>query len=124
EAGENDNLIVQKLQSNPTALGVFGFSFLDQSKDIVQGSMISGVEPTFDNIASGDYGISRSLFVYVKNAHVGKTAGLQEFVAELIWDEAAADQGYLSEKGLIPLTEDELITMQGRANALIESASN
>ena len=124
EAGENDNLIVQKLQSNPKALGVFGFSFLDQNGDIVQGSLIGDTEPTFENISNGSYGISRSLYVYVKNGHVGKTAGLQEFVTELISDGAAGEYGYLSEKGLIPLPADELEVMQGRASALTESASN
>jgi len=118
EAGENDNLIVQKLQSNPMALGLFGFSFLVQSSDIVQGSTISGKEPTFENIADGSYGVSRSLFVYFKDAHVGKTAGLEAFAAELISDEAAGEYGYLAEKGLIPLPSDELTTMQARANAL------
>ncbi len=121
EAGENDNLIVQKLQSNPMALGIFGFSFLDQSSDIVQGSTISGKEPTFENISDGSYGVSRSLFVYIKNAHIGKTAGLKEFSAELISDESAGEYGYLTEKGLIPLPAEELKTMQARANALAKN---
>ena len=124
EAGENDNLIVQKLQSNPQALGIFGFSFLDQSGDIVQGSLINDTEPTFDNIASGDYGISRSLYVYLKNAHIGITAGLREFATELVSDEAAGEFGYLSEKGLIPLPANDLETMQGSVSALTESAAN
>jgi len=123
EAGENDNLIVQKLQSNPSALGIFGYSFLDQSSDIVQGSTISGVEPTFANIADGSYGVSRSLFVYIKDAHVGVTDGLQKFAAELISDEAAGEYGYLSAKGLIPLPQEELTEMQGRVSALVESAA-
>jgi len=118
EAGENDNLIVQKLKSNPQALGVFGFSFLDQSGDIVQGSLIGDVEPTFDNISDGSYGISRSLYVYLKNAHIGKTAGLREFAVELIGDEGASEFGYLAEKGLIPLPEAELKATQDRVNAL------
>ncbi|MEZ5814447.1 MAG: substrate-binding domain-containing protein [Alphaproteobacteria bacterium] len=124
EAGENDNLIVQKLQSNPQALGIFGFSFLDQSGDIVQGSIIEGKEPTFSNISDGSYGISRSLYVYLKNAHIGKTAGLREFATQLIGDEAAGEFGYLAEKGLIPLPAEELETMQSRVSALAESASN
>ena len=118
EAGENDNLIVQKLQSNSKALGIFGFSFLDQNGDIVQGSHIDSIEPTFENISDGSYGISRSLYVYVKDAHVGKTKGLQEFITELVSDEAAGEFGYLTEKGLIPLPTDELITMQTRSSAL------
>ena len=73
EVGENDNLIVQKLVANPAALGVFGFSFLDQNADKVQGSVIDGKTPTFENIASGDYPISRPLYFYVKKAHVGRS---------------------------------------------------
>lgn len=124
EAGENDNLIVQKLKSNPAALGVFGFSFLDQNANTVQGSLISGVEPTFENISSGDYGVSRSLFVYVKDAHVSETDGLQEFAVELVSDKAAGGFGYMSEKGLIPLSETELKTMQGRVSDLAQTSSN
>ncbi|PCI99966.1 MAG: phosphate ABC transporter substrate-binding protein [Alphaproteobacteria bacterium] len=123
EAGENDNLIVQKLQSNAKALGIFGFSFLDQNGDIVQGSLISGTEPTFENISDGTYGISRSLYVYVKDAHVGKTLGLQEFVSELVSDDAAGEYGYLTEKGLIPLPEADLKIMQERSDALIKSTA-
>ncbi len=107
EAGENDNLIVQKLEANPDALGVFGFSFLDQNIDRLQGSRIGGVEPSFENIAAGEYGISRSLFFYVKKAHVGKVPGLREFVAEFTSDGAAGEEGYLSDKGLIPLSASE-----------------
>ena len=118
EAGENDNLIVQKLQSNPSALGLFGFSFLDQSADIVQGGIIEGVEPTFDNIAAGSYSVSRSLFVYVKNAHLKQTAGLKEFAKELVSEEAAGSYGYMTEKGLIPLPEKDLKIIQAKVDAL------
>src|SRR5687768_16724248 len=76
EAGENDNLIVQKLESNPEALGVFGFSFLDQNGDKLHGSLVNGVEPTFDNIAAKKYPVSRPLFLYVKKAHVGVIPGI------------------------------------------------
>ncbi|WP_169546069.1 PstS family phosphate ABC transporter substrate-binding protein [Sneathiella aquimaris] len=107
EAGENDNLIVQKLVANPSAVGVFGFSFLDQNADKIQGGVIGGVEPTFENISSGKYGISRSLFFYVKKAHVGKIPGIKEFVAEFTSEDAFGEFGYLSEKGLIPLSEAE-----------------
>ncbi len=118
EAGENDNIIVQKLRSNPRALGIFGFSFLEQNADTVQGSTISGVDPTFENISSGSYGISRSLYVYIKNAHIGITKGLKEFAAELVSEDAAGEYGYLTDKGLIPLSEDELKEMQERVNSL------
>lgn len=119
EAGENDNLIVQKLQSNPKALGIFGFSFLDQNQDTVNGSLVGGVAPTFENIASGDYGISRSLFVYLKDAHVGVVDGVHEFATLLISDDMAGETGYMTEKGLIPLPEDELATIQARVKALV-----
>jgi phosphate transport system substrate-binding protein len=107
EAGENDNLIVQKLQANPDALGVFGFSFLDQNADRIQGSTIGGVEPTFENIADGSYPISRSLYFYVKKAHVGVVPGITEYVAEFTSEKAVGDDGYLADKGLIPLPAAE-----------------
>ncbi len=107
EAGENDNLIVQKLETNPNALGIFGFSFLDQNGDKIQGSPMDGVPPTFENIAAGDYGVSRSLYFYVKKAHVGVVPGLQEFIVEFTSDKASGEEGYLADKGLIPLSDDE-----------------
>ena len=82
EAGENDNLIVQKLEANPNALGVFGFSFLDQNTDKVQGSLVDGVAPEFEAIASGQYPVSRPLYFYVKKAHIGSVPGIEEFLAE------------------------------------------
>ena len=106
EAGENDNLIVQKLQANPRALGIFGFSFLDQNTDKIQGSKVNGVVPTFESIAAGDYPVSRSLFFYVKKAHVGTIPGIEEYVAEFTNDKAWGEEGYLADKGLIPLPDD------------------
>ncbi len=103
EAGENDNLIVQKLVANPNALGVFGFSFLDQNSDKVQGSMIDGVSPEFETIADGSYPVSRPLFFYVKKAHVGTIPGMQEYLAEFTSERAWGEEGYLSERGLIPM---------------------
>jgi phosphate transport system substrate-binding protein len=105
EAGENDNLIVQKLLKNSNALGIFGYSFLDNNSDKVQGSLINGVEPTFEAIASGEYKVSRSLFFYVKNQHLSKIPGITEFVEEFISDRATGKFGYLSDRGLIPLPE-------------------
>jgi len=107
EAGENDNLIVQKLQVNPSALGIFGFSFLDQNSDVVQGSIVDGVEPTFEGIAAGDYPVSRPLYFYVKKAHVGKIPGIKEYLEEFTSQRAMGEDGYLSDKGLIPLPADE-----------------
>ena len=112
EAGENDNLIVQKLEANPNALGIFGFSFLDENGDKVQGSLIDGVEPNFDTIAEGDYPVSRPLYFYIKAAHVGKIPGIQEYAAEFASNRAMGEDGYLPEKGLIPLDDDELAKVQ------------
>ena len=107
EAGENDNLIVQKLEANPKALGVFGFSFLDQNADKIRGATVDGVAPTFENIASGKYPISRPLFFYVKKAHVGVIPGMKEYIAEFTSEKAWGDDGYLSDRGLIPMPEEE-----------------
>ena len=107
EAGENDNLIVQKLIANSSALGIFGFSFLDQNSDKVQGSIVDGVAPTFDNIADGKYPVSRPLYFYVKKAHVGTIPGIKEFLAEFTSEKAWGPDGYLSEKGLIPMPDAE-----------------
>jgi phosphate transport system substrate-binding protein len=107
EAGENDNLIVNKLVANPDALGIFGYSFLEQNLDKIQGETIDGVAPTFENIADGKYPVSRPLFIYVKKAHVGVIPGMKEFVAEYVSDRAMGDEGYLADKGLIPLPTDQ-----------------
>ena len=118
EAGENDNLIVQKLEANPAALGIFGFSFLDQNLDKMQGNFVDGVEPTFENIAAGDYPVSRSLFFYVKNAHVGVIPGIQEYVEEFTSEGAYGEDGYLTDKGLIPLPDDERGAVRDSATSL------
>ena len=107
EAGENDNLIVQKLEADPDAFGVFGFSFLDQNLDRLQGSMVDGVAPEFEDIASGDYPVSRSLYFYVKKAHMGQIPGIEGYLAEFTSDRAWGDDGYLTDKGLIPMPEEE-----------------
>ncbi len=106
DAGENDNLIVSKLETNPNAIGIFGFSFLDQNSDVIKGAIIDGVEPTFDEIADGEYTVSRSLYFYVKTAHVGLIPGIEEFIGEFVSEAASGEDGYLSDKGLIPLDED------------------
>lgn len=103
EAGENDNLIVQKLNANKNAMGIFGFSFLDQNADKVKGSEIDGQPPTFDSIADGSYPVSRPLFFYVKKAHVGVIPGMKEYLAEFTSEKAFGEEGYLTEKGMIPL---------------------
>ena len=107
EAGENDNLIVQKLEANPAALGIFGYSFLDQNSDKVQGSKIDGVAPDFDAIADGAYHVSRPLYFYVKAAHADVIPGIREFLGEFTSDTAWGDFGYLSDRGLIPMPQAE-----------------
>jgi phosphate transport system substrate-binding protein len=106
EAGENDNLIVQKLEANPNALGIFGFSFLDQNSDIVQASWIDGFEPTFESIADGSYPISRPLYFYVKKAHIGVIPGIKEYLDEFTSEGTWGEEGYLADKGMIPLGDD------------------
>lgn len=103
DAGENDNIIVQKLKYNPKALGLFGYSFLEQNADSLQGSMISGVEPSFDNIAAGEYAISRSLFIYIKQQNIEEMPSIVPFVKEVLSERASGQEGYLAYKGLIPL---------------------
>jgi phosphate transport system substrate-binding protein len=106
DAGENDNLIVSKLEANPNALGVFGFSFLDQNADKLAAASVDGVEPSFENIAGGAYPVARSLYFYLKGQHLGVIPGLAEFAAEFLSDAAAGPDGYLLDKGLIPLPAD------------------
>ena len=107
EAGENDNLIVRKLEANPNALGIFGFSYLDQNEDRIQGSRIDGVLPEFEEIADGRYVIARPLYFYLKAVHVAQVPGLPEYIAEFTSERAAGPDGYLVDKGLIPLPEAE-----------------
>ncbi len=106
EAGENDNLIVQRLESDPNAFGIFGYSFLFENTDKLQAVTVAGVGPSIETIADGSYKVSRPIFFYVKNAHRGVIPGLNEFVAEYVSDDALAPGGYLSERGLISLSDD------------------
>lgn len=118
EAGENDNLIVQKLAANPNAVGIFGYSFLEENLDKVQGAEIDGVIPDFDSITSGEYPVSRSMFFYIKAAHVGKIPGIQEYAIEFTSNKAMGEDGYLAERGLIPLATDELKRVQATVKAM------
>ena len=120
EAGENDNLIVSKLEANPNALGVFGFSFLDQNGDAIKGAMIDGAEATFENIADGEYPVSRSLYFYVKGAHIGVIPGLAEFAQTFMQEDASGEEGYLLDKGLIPLPEEQFDAMAEAVSAMSE----
>ncbi|MBU0654190.1 MAG: PstS family phosphate ABC transporter substrate-binding protein [Gammaproteobacteria bacterium] len=107
ESGENDNLIVQKLQANPNAVGIFGYSFYDQNRDSLQAATIDGKEISYENISSGKYPLSRPLFFYVKNSHVGQVPGIKEFMAEFTSEEALSADGYLADKGLVALPANE-----------------
>ncbi|MBT4940734.1 MAG: PstS family phosphate ABC transporter substrate-binding protein [Rhodospirillaceae bacterium] len=118
EAGENDNLIVQKLEANPATIGIFGFSFLDQNGDKIQGALVDDTSPTFENIAGGKYGVSRSLFFYVKQQHVDVVPGIKEFVREFTAEKAWGEDGYLVDKGLIPLPAADRKMISSSANNL------
>lgn len=118
EAGENDNLIVQKLNANPKAFGIFGYSFLEQNQDKVQGSIIEGKKPTFEAISSGDYPVSRSLYFYVKKAHIGVIPGIKQYLAEFISEKAIGADGYLVDKGMIPMSASEFKKISKRVKNL------
>lgn len=115
EMGENDNLIISKLANDKNTLGVFGFSFLDQNADKVKGAAINGFEINFDNIASGDYPISRPLYFYVKNSHRNKIKGMDDFIAEFVHEDTIGEEGYLTDKGLIPIPDELRETMAEQA---------
>jgi phosphate transport system substrate-binding protein len=118
EAGENDNLIVNKLVANHNALGIFGYSFLEQNKDKVQGSKVDDTVPDFATIADGSYPLSRPLFFYVKKAHVGSIPGIAEYVAEFVGDPAVGEYGYLGDRGLIPLPDADRRQVAADARAM------
>ena len=120
EAGENDNLIVQKLEANPKALGIFGYSFLEENVSQLRGATMDGVVPTFDNIASSKYPVSRPLFIYVKKAHLGVIPGLREFVTEYMSDRSMGGEGYLADKGLVPMAASELAKIRSGVAAKIK----
>jgi phosphate transport system substrate-binding protein len=105
EAGEQDNLIVQKLNEDTTAYGIFGFSYLDQNSDTLQGAVISKTAPTFENIAGNNYSVSRALYYYVKHQHIGVVPGVKEYMAE--WTKHWGNDGALSDAGMIPMPKSE-----------------
>lgn len=114
EAGENDNLIVQRLNADAHAMGIFGYSFLFENFDTLKGVTIEGVEPNADTIADFSYPIARPLFFYTKNAHRGVIPNFQEFIEEYMSENALAQGGYLSERGLVPLSDDRRAEIQQR----------
>jgi phosphate transport system substrate-binding protein len=107
EAGENDNLIVQRLNADHNALGIFGYSFLFENSDTLKAVGVDGVAPNAETIADGSYTVSRPLYFYVKNAHRGVIPGLDEFITEYVSDASFGEDGYLSERGLIVLPADQ-----------------
>lgn len=115
EAGENDNLIVQRIEADPNAVGIFGYSFLYENQDKLQGVKIDGVEPSFDTIADGSYGLSRPLFFYIKNAHRKVIPGMNEYIEEFLSGDAIGPDGYAHERGLVALSPEALKEMQDRA---------
>ena len=118
DAGENDNLIVQKLEANPSAVGIFGYSFLEENASKIKGAAIDGKQPTYDTIASGDYKVSRPLFIYAKKQHVGTIPGMAEFVKEYVSDKALGEDGYLAAKGLVTLPPEELKKTKAAAEGM------
>ena len=117
EAGENDNLIVQRLEADAKAVGIFGYSFLFENQDKLKGAKVDGVAPSFDAIADASYAISRPLYIYVKNAHRDVIPGIKEFLAEYTSAEALAKGGYLADRGLTPLSDDKFKEIQGSVKA-------
>ncbi len=122
DSGENDNAILQTLTRTPGSLGVFGYSFLEQNMDTVKAETIDGVAPTPATISDGSYPLARSLYIYVKKAHIGVTPGLQEFLIEFTSEAAVGQGGYLQDRGLVPLPESELIAQRAIATALTTMA--
>lgn len=118
EAGENDNLIVQRLAKEPQTLGIFGYSFLMENSGQIQAATINGVEPTPEAISSEEYPVARSLFFYIKNAHVGVVPGIQEYVAEFTSEGAWGDNGYLVDVGLIPNPRDQRMAIAKKVKNL------
>lgn len=118
EAGENDNLIVQKLNANKNAVGIFGYSFLEENLDKLKGAVVDGVAPTFETVSSGKYPASRPLFIYVKKQHVSVIQGIPEFLAEYTSEKALGEEGYLADKGLIPPTKSEIVKIRDDVKTL------
>lgn len=118
EAGENDDLIVGALKASPVTVGIFGYSFLKKNSDEIQSVGVNGVEPTFENISSGAYPVSRPLFFYIKKEHVGLIPGIEEYVSAFTSEAAWGDEGYLAGKGLIPLAPEARAHRASEARSL------
>lgn len=122
DAGENDNAIVGTIEKTPGALGVFGYSFLEENAGRIKAASVNGVKPTPMTIATGAYPVSRSLFIYVKKSNVGVVPGLKDFLTEFTSDAAAGRGGYLSQRGLIPLPPAQHAAMKAVAAKLTPMA--
>jgi len=109
---------VQKIGTNPNALGIFGYSFLEENQDKLRGTRIDGVEPTYETISSGKYAPSRPLFIYIKKAHIGVIPGLREFVDEYVSEKAIGEEGYLAERGLVTQPKPDLVKTRADVKAL------
>ncbi|MCW8831021.1 MAG: substrate-binding domain-containing protein [Gammaproteobacteria bacterium] len=112
EAGENDALIVQKLEANHDSFGIFGFSYLENNSDKIQAATIEGVEISLESIQSYEYPIARPLFFYVKKAHIGVIPGLNEYLQAFVEEKAIGDDGYLIDAGLVPLDDGQRISLR------------
>ncbi|PHY13459.1 phosphate ABC transporter substrate-binding protein [Caulobacter sp. B11] len=123
DAGENDNAIVGTIEKTPGALGVFGYSFLEENASRIKAASVNGVKPTPATIASGAYPVSRTLFIYVKKSSVGVVPGLKDFLTEFTSDAAAGRGGYLSQRGLIPLPPAQHEAMKATAAKLTPMAA-
>lgn len=119
EAGENDTLIVQKLEANPEAFGIFGFSYLENNRDRIKAAAIEGVEISLDSIQDYSYPVSRPLYFYVKKAHIGIIPGLQEYLTEFTREDAIGEEGYLIDAGLVPLESDQRAELRRDAKNLV-----
>ena len=122
DAGENDNAIVGTITKTPGALGVFGYSFLEENGNRIKAAAVNGVKPTAQTIASGQYPVSRSLYIYVKKANVGVTPGLKDFLAEFVSDAATGRGGYLQGRGLILLPPAQHQAAKAAASQLTQMA--
>ena len=107
EVGENDALIIQKLGDDKQRFGIFGYSYLDNNRDKIQGASVEGIEISLESIQDGSYPISRPLFFYVKDEHLGFVFGLEEYVNEFVSKDAIGSEGYLLDVGLVPLSDED-----------------
>lgn len=118
DGGENDNVIVQTIANSSTAVGVFGYSYLEQNSDRLVAATIEGVEPEYDDISEGVYPIARSMFMYVKNQHVAAVPGIAEWIEELTSEDAFGPFGYLADRGLVALPEARREEVREHARSL------